>query len=224
MILWRLLAWRRESSPTQPGGALWFPRELQGLGRHDNPDRYGCVYASEFAVSAVAEALAPFRGTGRLMPGMLVRAGMELALVRLDLEGEDVLVDPGDGATVGGTARSGGSIGRERVGTHAEVGEGGRMVDLDDPRVLEANGLRPSGVATRARTVTQAYAGRLFEEYPAGLGLRWWSTLEASLINVTIFDRAAPHLAVAGIEALTLEHPAVLGAADLLGLTAEGRG
>ncbi len=86
MNLWRVVPWRAQAPPREPGGALWFPRELQGLGRHDNPDRYGCLYASEAAVAAVAEALAPFRGSGALSPGMLTRAGLPLALARLELD------------------------------------------------------------------------------------------------------------------------------------------
>ncbi len=183
VILWRLVPWRAQAAPAQPGGALWFPRELQGLGRHDNPDRYGCLYASEAAVSAVAEALAPFRATGALAPEMLVRAGLPLALARLDLDDHP-----------------------------------GRLVDLDDPRVLSRRGLRPSGVATRARTVTQGYAARVFDDVPQAVGLRWWSTLEASLINLTLFDRAAPHLSVVDIEGLTVGHAAVVEASELLGL------
>ncbi len=184
MNLWRVLPWRAQAPPREPGGALWFPRELQGLGRHDNPDRYGCLYVSETAVGASVEALAPFRGAGALAPGMLLRSGLPLTLARLELA--------------------------EDAGT----------VDLDDPRVLAGRGLRPSRVATRRRAVTQAYAARVFDEVPLALGLRWWSTLEASLINLTLFDRAAPHLTVAGMESLTVEHSAVVKAAELLGLAA----
>ena len=72
---------------------MWFPRELQGAGRHDNPARYGCVYAAERLVSAVAEALARFRGTGRLAAAMLLRGGLELALAELRLDEEAELVD-----------------------------------------------------------------------------------------------------------------------------------
>jgi hypothetical protein len=182
VILWRLVPWRAQTPPTQPGGALWFPRELQGQGRHDNPDRYGCLYASEAAVSAVAEALAPFRASGALSPGMLMRAGLPLALARLDLD------------------------------------DRGQLVDLDDPHVLTRRGLRPSRVATRTRTVTQAYAARLFDETSGVVGLRWWSTLEAGLINLTLFDRAASRLSLLDIEPLTIEHAAVVEAAELLGL------
>jgi hypothetical protein len=185
VILWRLVPWRAQVSPREPGGALWFPRELQGHGRHDNPDRYGCLYASQDAVSAVAEVLAPFRGAGALVPGMLLRGDLPLALVRLELEGD------------------------------------ADMVDLDDPRELASRGLRPSRVATRTRAVTQAYAARVFEELHRALGLRWWSTLESSLINITLFDRAAPHLSVLDVERLTVEHAVVGEAATLLGLRGE---
>ncbi len=206
MILWRLLPWQRESPPGDPGGALWFPRELQGTGRHDNPDRYGCMYASELAISAVAEALAPFRGAGSLVPGMLVRAGAALALARIDLGGGGLIADAGEVADPG-------------VDGTSAVAEGeGLLVDLDDPRTLQKSRLYPSVVATRRRSVTQAYAARLFDAQPNAVGLRWWSTLEASLINVTLFDRAGPHMSVVDIEELTVEHAAVREAAELLGL------
>ncbi len=183
MILWRLLPQLPTTAPIGPGGALWFPRELQGAGRHDNPDRYGCLYVSESPVSAVAEALAPFRGTGVLIPAMLIRAGLPLVLARLELEHDS------------------------------------QLVDLDDPRVLVRTRLRPSEVATNVRALTQAYAARIFDEHPAATGLRWWSTLEASLTNFTLYDRAAPALRLIDIESLTLEHSATREAADLFGLT-----
>jgi hypothetical protein len=183
MILWRLLPLIADVAPSSPGGALWFPRELQGTGRHDNPDRYGCLYLSESPISAVAEALAQFRGAGVLSPGMLIRANLPLALVRVDCEDDR------------------------------------KLVDLDDPDVLTSTRLRPSQVATKARAVTQAYAARIFDAHPAAVGLSWWSTLEASLTNFTLYDRAAPALRLLKIELLTLEHSATREAADLLGLT-----
>jgi hypothetical protein len=187
MILWRLLPWEAEAEPTAPGGALWFPRELQGAGRHDNPARYGCLYGAERAVSAVVEALAPFRGTGVLSAAMLVRGGRSLALVQLRLDAASALVD------------------------------------LDDPRVLGEVRLCPSQIATNSRAVTQAYAERIFDERPDAPGLRWWSTIEASLMNVTLYDRAAPRLTFADAVVLTLDYPAVGEAADMLGLTPRRR-
>jgi hypothetical protein len=161
---------------------LWFPRELQGNGRHDNPDRYGCLYLSASPMSAVAEALAQFRGAGVLTRGMLIRANLPLVLVQVDCAGD----------------RS--------------------LIDLDEPKVLTSTQLRPSQVATRARTITQAYAARLFDAHPAAIGLRWWSTLEARLTNFTLYDRAASALRLVDSETLTLEHSATREAADLLGL------
>jgi hypothetical protein len=92
------------------------------------------------------------------------------------------------------------------------------VADLDDPAVLVAEGLRPSVVATRDRATTQAYASRLFRERPRLAGLRWWSTLDARWINVTLFDRAGPHLAVRDVTALGADHPVVLEAAIELAL------
>lgn len=92
------------------------------------------------------------------------------------------------------------------------------VIDLDDPRELARRRLRPSGVATRNRTVTQPVALAIFEEGP--LGFAWWSTLEAEWINVTLFaERAIPQLHVAGSpEVLSLDHPVVLAAAQAVGV------
>lgn len=184
MRLWRALPLDRKAEAREAGGALWFPRLQQGGGRHDNPDLYGCLYVAEQAVSCVAELLAPFRGTGRLLPSMLLRYGKPLALASLELE---------DGVTV---------------------------VDLDDPSTLIATGLQPSQVATRRRTATQRQAADVYESHPEAVAIRWWSTLESSWINWTLFDRAEAALEVGEVEELGPEHPVILEAADLLGLLA----
>jgi RES domain-containing protein len=181
VILWRVLPWDPSARPAAPGGALWFPRPFQGTARHDNPARYGCLYASEAPVSAIAEALAPFRGTGDLEPEMLTRAGRPLALARLELRS-------------------------------------GELLDLDDPAALVEAELRPSRVATNRREVTQADTARLFDAHPDAAGLRWWSTLEASWINATLFDRAAAGLRVRGVRPLAPGDDEVRAAAAFLGL------
>lgn len=183
MRLWRTLPLDKGARDAEAGGPLWSPRLQQGEGRHDNPDLYGCLYAAEEPVSAVAEMLAPFRGTGRLLPSMLVRYGKPLSLVALRLE---------DGLTA---------------------------VDLDEPSTLIATGLRPSLVATRKRTVTQRQAADVFETHAAAVGIRWWSTLESTWINWTLFERAGPSLALEETRELTVEDPVVAEAADLLGLS-----
>jgi hypothetical protein len=181
--LWRTVPLDRRAAAEEPGGALWFPREQQGYGRHDNPDLYGCLYAAEQAVSAVAEPLAAFRGSGALTASMLTQIGRPLALAELELP---------DGAVA---------------------------VDLDDPKVLASAGLRPSQIATRTRTVTQAIAADLYRAEGEAVGLRWWSTIESSWINWTLFDRAAAALSVTRVAELRIDDGVVRDAAALLGLS-----
>jgi hypothetical protein len=180
--LWRTLPLDRRAAVDETGGALWFPRPQQGYGRHDNPDLYGCLCVAEDAVSAVAEALAAFRGTGHLTASMLEHLGRPLALAELALPDEAV------------------------------------VVDLDDPETLVAEDLRPSRVATRARGITQRLAADLHRAHPDAAALRWWSTLEASWINLTLFDRAAPALTVTDVAELRIDDAVVRDAAALLGL------
>jgi hypothetical protein len=154
---------------------------FQGDGRHDNPDRYACLYLAERAVSCVVEQLARFRGQP-LSPSLLRRRGRPLALAELAL---------------------------------ADAAE---LIDLDDPAVLRRERLRPSLIATRRRDITQQQARRLHERHSSAAGLRWWSIHEALWMNVTLFDRAAPQLRVQGVRALGVDDPAVVEAADLLGV------
>ncbi len=95
MILYRCFAWNSRVRPDRPDGALWFPRPYQGDGRHDNADLYGCLYLSERPLSCVVEQLARFRGQ-RLLPALLVRRALPLALAELELPGKTQLVDLDD--------------------------------------------------------------------------------------------------------------------------------
>jgi len=92
VILHRCFAWNERARPDRPDGALWFPRPYQGDGRHDNEGLYGCLYLSEQPLSCVVEQLARFRGQ-RLLPALLVRRGLPLALAELELADTAVLVD-----------------------------------------------------------------------------------------------------------------------------------
>jgi hypothetical protein len=167
------------------GGAVWFPRMLQGAGRHDNPDLYGCLYATQAPISSIVERLQGFRGT-RLEPADLRSNGVPLALAACVLPDEVSLVD------------------------------------LDEPRVLGEEGLRPSLVATGERPRTQAYAAELFLRHPDAGGLRWWSTFESQWPNVTLFDRAAGSLDVDDVRVLELGDDVVDEAARFLGLPLAG--
>ena len=92
-----------------------------------------------------------------------------------------------------------------------------KVVDLDDPVVLRRRRLRPSLVATRERAITQPQALAVHRETEA-VGLRWWSIIESQWANYTIFDRAAARLRLQDVRPLALDDPAVVEAADYLGL------
>jgi hypothetical protein len=181
-VLYRVFPMRAAPAATEEGGALYVPQHRQGAGRHDNPDRYGALYASRSPEAAVAERIQLFRG--RVLADRHFRRedGSRLALAALD--------DAGLGA----------------------------VPDLDDPVELVRRDLRPSAVATHRRDVTRPMALRIFEEGAAGLG--WWSTLESSWANVTLFaERSTALLRLEGEpETLSVDHPAVWVAADALGI------
>ena len=181
MILHRCFAWNERAQPDEPDGPLWFPRPFQGAGRHDNPDVYGCLYATEDEASAVVEQLASFRGN-RFLPAMLRRRGLPLAVAAIELP------------------------------------DRAELVDLDDPQVLADRGLRPSRVATRSRDVTQPQALALYRSSPSSAGIRWWSAFESLWLNVTLFDRAAPRLRLAGVRVLARDDAALVEATEFLGL------
>jgi len=99
-----------------------------------------------------------------------------------------------------------------------ELPDDAQLVDLDDPAVLRRERLRPSGVATRRREITQPQALALHEEHADAAGLRWWSTFEAQWLNVTLFDRAASALRLVSVRELEVADDAIAAAADVLGL------
>lgn len=76
--------------------------------------------------------------------------------------------------------------------------EGRKIVNADDPRVLVERALRPSVVATRNRSVTQPIARTVYE---AGEdGLLWWSTIESSWINATLFfEKVSKNITFSGL-------------------------
>ena len=92
------------------------------------------------------------------------------------------------------------------------------IIDLDEPREMVRRGLRPSTVATRARTPTQELARAIYEE--GAPGFAWWSTIEAAWSNVTLFaERAGTSVRMAvKPEALTVDHPAVAEAVEFTGV------
>jgi hypothetical protein len=99
-----------------------------------------------------------------------------------------------------------------------ELDDDAELIDLDEPDVLKAEGLRPSVVATRVRDVTQPQALRLHTGHPGAAGLRWWSVFESLWANLTIFERAGEALRLLDVRALGPDDALVVEAADVLGL------
>jgi hypothetical protein len=99
VILHRAFAWNSRALETDQDGPLWFPRLFQGEGRHDNPDRYGCLYLADRPLSALVEQLARFRGQ-RLSSSLLRRRGLPLALAELELAADAELIDLDDPAVL----------------------------------------------------------------------------------------------------------------------------
>ena len=95
MTLYRCFAWNQAANDDEPDHPRWCPRPFQGEGRHDNPDVYGCLYLSDRSLSCVAEQFAAFRGQ-RLIPSMLVRRGLPLALARFELPDQSPFLDLDD--------------------------------------------------------------------------------------------------------------------------------
>lgn len=99
MILHRCFAWNERAKDHEPDGPLWVPRLFQGEGRHDNPDLFGCLYVSDRPLATLVEQLARFRGQ-RLLPSLLKRRGLPLALAELDLDEAANLIDLDDPAVL----------------------------------------------------------------------------------------------------------------------------
>lgn len=97
MILYRCFAWNERARVDQPDSPLWFPREFQGDGRHDNPGVYGCLYLSDREVSGAVEQLSRFR-TQRLIDQLLVRRGHRLAIAAIELPDSAEVADLDDPA------------------------------------------------------------------------------------------------------------------------------
>jgi hypothetical protein len=99
VILYRCFAWNEHASPREADGPLWCPRIFQGEGRHDNPDLFGCLYVSDRPLASIVEQLARFRGQ-RLLPSLLKRRGLPLALAELELDDPADLIDLDDPAVL----------------------------------------------------------------------------------------------------------------------------
>lgn len=92
------------------------------------------------------------------------------------------------------------------------------ILDLDDARNLLDRGLRPTQVIERNRSMTQAWALKIFQERNTGgdrrwNGVRWWSYHRPQW---RIYGLWEIEPACVEVQELNLEHPAVQHAAAAL--------
>lgn len=93
-----------------------------------------------------------------------------------------------------------------------ELGSG-RVLDLDDARVLLDRGLRPSQIVTRDREITRAWALAMYDER-AWAGVRWWSYYEPSWGSFGLWD--VGDVEIVGVSPLDGQSPWVLEAASTI--------
>jgi hypothetical protein len=99
-----------------------------------------------------------------------------------------------------------------RLGIYRLDEENNPLIDLDDPQVLAARGIRPTHVVVRNRPRTQRIAADIFYE-GRWSGIQWWSYHRPQWTLVALWE--ADNLTVLGVEPLP-GHPAVDDAALLL--------
>ena len=89
------------------------------------------------------------------------------------------------------------------------------IFDLDDADALGQLGLRPSQVVTRERAVTQRWARAIYEQGNWG-GVRWWSYYDPKWYSYAVWDIARLTLRPTSVQALAIDHPVVVEAAETL--------
>jgi hypothetical protein len=134
LILYRCFAWSERARAEQADSPLWFPRVFQGDGRHDNPDVYGCLYASDSDTATVVEQLARYQGSV-FLAGMLSKRGSPLGLAEIQAP-DDGFIDLDAPATL--TAEG---LRPSLVATHERSITQSQALDLHE-RHRDAAGLR----------------------------------------------------------------------------------
>lgn len=191
---WRVVRWLPDAPEGENGHPRYVPNHYQGAGRFDNPRHYTAGYIAAEPQAAVGEAFAD----------------------RLSWNG--LMLQPGapDGATMALVEFRGSDL---------------NLLDLDDPHVLIRYGLKPSDVVRRNRDRTRELGLRVFLEARHD-GVQWWSYHRPEWVVAAVWkghtEAGEPEspfmsLAIEDVEPLTLEHPAIVIAADVLSRVIESR-
>lgn len=186
MLLYRVFRHLPGAKEHEPGHPLYLHRP-QGQGRWDNDDLYGAWYLARNAECAVGETLGD-HATWR--PSSF-----------------DVRVPAG---------------GRFALGVY-QVRDTIALLDLNNSQNLWDRGLNPTQIAIRNRSATQDIARSIFcEKRSNGIrkwdGISWWSTRwpHWNPICLWVLNGESPELQLLHVDALRLDHPAVVDAAQTL--------
>lgn len=95
------------------------------------------------------------------------------------------------------------------------------IADLCDPDELARRRIRPDTVASRDFSKTRRVAEDLYRD--GRTGLRWWSSFSGDWHTIVLFcgRLGGADLGFGEPESLSLQHPAVAGAAEALGVLRE---
>lgn len=104
-------------------------------------------------------------------------------------------------------------IGSYRALAKYRLSDHTRICNLDDPRQLLKLGLLPSVVVTRDYARSRNWANRIYEE-GGWAGVRWWSYYDSKWSSFGVWD--VRRVALEEVTRLSLDHPALLEAADTI--------
>jgi hypothetical protein len=192
-VLWRAFPWDREAPEGGPFSVRSVaPPHMQNYGRFDLNGRPSVLYLAQTPAHAVAEVL---RGLKR-NPADPLRHRLS----------------PGD--------LTGAGHPRAVVPVRLPARLADRVPDFGCGETLERFGVRADELSSRERRVTQAAARRIHRHADGVPGFCWWSAFHGDWHVLLLFlDRAGLDVLEWGApEILTVDHPAVREAAEVLGL------
>ena len=106
--------------------------------------------------------------------------------------------------------------GHRRVVAWYDIPDTAPICTLDDPAELQRQHLRPSRVIARDyKNVTQPWARTIYLQSQFA-GVSWWSHCDARWSTFGLWDIKA--IANTGVEQLRIDHPALIEAADAVGV------
>lgn len=186
MLTYRIIPYKKEAQEGARFSATYLPQP-DGTGRIDNPRRYKAWYLAREPSGAVAEVFGGWPTWN-----------------------DDMFKFGSRGSDLQGAARA--------LVTY-RLPDDLPFLDLDHAFALHKRDMKPTSVIERNRPATQAWALRIFEEvnYVGDRlwnGVQWWSFHRPNWRILGLWE-INPGPAVS-VELLSVNHPAVIDAADAL--------